>query len=498
VKLDKDTWRLRYAELDGTPLERWPEGAKHYASEDAAVTLKIAEAQLERNRTGQNTLKDLPAQCRAYFALHLVSCWGLIADPVRVRALDQTLRASLDEQARTLVEAGLIVRDAAGTLARKMKPIEQRVFVAYKGQAPLTDGGKKGKVKPRSDRETLIESGDPLLETLAEFAATQKLLTGFVANLWDATKAPVHPRYGLAGTGRTTCSKPNIQNQPRKEGVRECFVPRPGWVYSSTDYNALELCTLAQACRWLFNFSTLGDAINSGNDPHLLLAARRLAIDYEQAKARLAKGDETVIAARQIAKGPNFGYPGGMGARKFVTYMKASSGEKISEEQARKLKAEWLAQWPEMTKYFEHVAEKVPQSGFGKITHLVTDRVRGGLSFTEACNSYFQGLAADGAKAALWRIVRECYDERLSSPLFDSRVVGFVHDEFLAEHKIETAPEAAERLAVIAREEMQKFCPDVKIFCEPALMERWSKKAKTVRDASGRLVVWQPKTDKAA
>ena len=52
----------------------------------------------------------------------------------------------------------------------------------------------------------------------------------------------------------------------------------------------------------------------------------------------------------------------------------------------------------------------------------LTGRVRGRVSFTQARNTPFQGLAADGAKLALWELIRAGY-----------RVVAFIHDEILIE-----------------------------------------------------------------
>lgn len=40
-----DTWRLKYALLDGVPIEEWPEDAKKYAIDDAVTTLQVYEAQ---------------------------------------------------------------------------------------------------------------------------------------------------------------------------------------------------------------------------------------------------------------------------------------------------------------------------------------------------------------------------------------------------------------------------------------------------------------------
>src|SRR5262249_9415329 len=52
----------------------------------------------------------------------------------------------------------------------------------------------------------------------------------------------------------------------------------------------------------------------------------------------------------------------------------------------------------------------------------LTGRIRGRVGYTQARNTPFQGLAADGAALALFDLVREGF-----------RVVGFIHDEVLVE-----------------------------------------------------------------
>jgi hypothetical protein len=59
---------------------------------------------------------------------------------------------------------------------------------------------------------------------------------------------------------------------------------------------------------------------------------------------------------------------------------------------------------------------------FGSGVATLTGRVRAGVGYTQCRNTPFQGLAADGAKLAVWRLVREGY-----------LVSGFVHDEVLVE-----------------------------------------------------------------
>ena len=127
------------------------------------------------------------------------------------------------------------------------------------------------------------------------------------------------------------------------------------------------------------------------------------------------------------------------------------------------------------------------------IEQLRSGRLRGGTNYCAGCNTYFQGLAADGAKNAIWEVMKECYVD-VDSPLYGCRPVAFIHDELLVEvpEDIEARTAAADRLAEVMVSAMEKWIPDVKIAAEPAAMTRWLKGAEEVRDEQGRLMCWEP------
>ena len=70
----EDPWRLRYADLLGVPLERWPHEAKGYALEDARATWRVYAAQ--EKAAPDPVLRDQFRQAFHAFALALVSAWA--------------------------------------------------------------------------------------------------------------------------------------------------------------------------------------------------------------------------------------------------------------------------------------------------------------------------------------------------------------------------------------------------------------------------------------
>jgi|GEM_PF-757857 len=117
----------------------------------------------------------------------------------------------------------------------------------------------------------------------------------------------------------------------------------------------------------------------------------------------------------------------------------------------------------------------------------LSGRLRANASYCARHNSLFQGLAADGAKLALWRLWREKY-----------RIVNFIHDEVLIEVPIDSdLKHHAGKVREIMVGAMREVVPDVAITVEFAATDRWYKSADAVYDTSGRLVLWTPEATNA-
>lgn len=493
-----DRFRKSYALLENIPLDQWPEDARQYPIDDAVNTLRVCEAQLKECAN----LHDLPAQAHAAFCMHLGSMWGIKVDAARASAL----KADVDWHLRNIIDAAKTTGLVRGDGSKDMKAIRERVFKAYDGLPPKTDGGDIS-----TSRETLSESGDPDLEGFGELSKWEKLKT-YADALVALDGAPMNVSANpVLNTGRVSYQG-LIQLIPRKGKVRECFVPRPGRVLCSVDYAAIEMSTLAQVCLWALGFSKLAEAINADVDPHSLFAANMIGVPYDDFLKR--RKEPEFAGYRQAAKAANFGFPGMMGAPTFVA-AKKREGERVCSwthhdnqcgklgllreykgrelnaplcarcvEEAEKLRKFYLTQWPEMPAYFNWVTAQGED-----VEQFVSKRVRGGCSGPAGANTRFQGLAADGAKAALRKMTKEMYLVR-SSALYGSRLVVFAHDETLCEHDLDRAHEAGYRQAEIMVEEMRRYVPDVAVRAAPALMTKWTKEADTKFDSSGRLIPW--------
>lgn len=478
----EDTWRLRYSELYEVPLYQWPKEAQKYAEDDAIATMAVYQAQ---EAEASNLLLDEPARCRTAWMLHLMSCYGIKTNPEAVAAFVQTTERRIEEIKGLLEQHGL-VRASGSRDTKAAKALMVSVCQAKGLPIAETDGGDVS-----LDDATCKATGDPVLRAYADYSSLAKVVSTDLPILLKGVDKPIQTRFEpLLETGRTSSSKPNIQNIKRLAGMRECFRPRPGYVYVDADYGMLELCTWAQTCLWLFGRSRLAEVLNAGQDPHLDFAAQILSITYEQAKARRKIGDKEVEQNRLVSKVGNFGFPGGLGAESFVDYAASSYKVNLTVEQARELKRFWLAQWPEARAYFDYIASK-EQGDSGRISlqRFVTGSWRSNISYTVACNDPFQSLGATAATWAGYDLARACYHEQ-GHVLFGSRPVNFIHDQYLVEVlDDEHAHDRAMAVADIMVRAAKRAIPDVTPKVEPLLCRYWSKDAKAVYK-DGRLVPW--------
>lgn len=468
VVLDKGL-QCEFHRFDGIPFEEWPQEAIQYSKDDAIATRLLWEHQ-------QPTPIDADNQTAYAWALYCVSAWGMRTDEQSVADMRARLEAEKAPLVKSLTASGFLRKDGTKNVAMLATAIEN----ILKDNTPKTATGKT-----KTDAATIEACNDAAIAPYKQFVSLEKLLSTYVPLLELGTRVPINVSFNVCvQTGRTSCREPNLQNLPRAAGIRECFVPRKGHVFSSVDYTAIEMYTLAFACQQIVGYSHLAEALNKGLDPHAQIACKLLSIPYES----FDKKDKKHKEMRTLAKALNFGLPGGAGAERFRQFAADVYDVHITLDEAKKLKKQWLTWWPEVAEYHKHIAilaeQRVP------LVHLVSGRRRGAFSFTSAANSFFQGLAADGAKRALYEVVRQTYDDNTLLGRFRCRVVMFVHDEIIAEMPEHVAHECTQEVERIMLEEMRKVIPSMDVKVEPTLMRRWQKEAGPQYDASGRLVPW--------
>ncbi len=477
----EDTYRLRYGELKGIPLEQWPAEAIEYPVRDATTALGV--------RLAMHEPADTRVQSAHLWWLFQVAKHGIATDPERVGLLFEAVTNEAANIVRDLIQLGWASYDKKGELHRHTKKVQERMSKV--GIGKRTKGGQIS-----IDAEACETSGDP---DLVKYARLAKLLDVINKDSDYLLKPYVRCSYGLAETGRTTCWGPNLQNLKvevenlihacgLRLGIRECFVPRPGHVFVGADYDGLELRTVAQACLSVLGRSQLALDLNNNGDPHCRVAIGLpvlSGVTYEQAKAWHDSGDERIYKPRQTAKAANFGFPGGCGIARFIVEAKSKYDIELTEEESRQVKDAWFSGYPEFREYFSMINHLI-ESGM-PIEQLFSGRLRGGCGFTDGANTLFQGLGGDATKAAGFALTKAC---RIGDgPLRGCHPVVYVHDEFLVECPEEKAQEAAKELERIMIEAASPYLPDVPPKTKAYITKRWSKKAKRI-EKDGRLIAW--------
>lgn len=533
IKLQKGTWQLKFGELIETPMSFWPVEAQEYAVLDSHAAREVwLDQERENLARGVDYFEDEFRQSRAYFWLHLMGCWGFHTDPASVREFARKTQQNYERLRDELLESGIVKerrtkKKATGLVevsyVKKKAPVQALVIAEKrsKGQLiPLTKTAEKrialleerlqnesvparrAAIERRiakceqsivTNKDVCSRSDDPLLKKYAEFSHYEHMLKSDVPLLQMGTEHPIQAKFGLANSGRTRGTihfgKGNPQNWSTSNGMRECVTPRQGKIFAVGDFSGFELRTWSQCCLWTLGHTLMGQMLNQGMDVHLAMAARILHLPYDQAKAEFdAEPKGRVYRPRQTSKVGNFGYAGGMGYKRLVDYARLSYNVILTEEEAYDLRGYWL-QWPEAQPWLDF-HKKNFNGGQRQVKYWVSNRYRGDLNYTEMANGFFQALAADAAKAAGFLIAKACYADQ-NSPLFGSRPVLFVHDEFVVEvDDDQYASDKAHELSRLMVLGASPFLPDIPPVVEPMLGRKWSKSMKAVKDSSGRLVPW--------
>lgn len=335
-------------------------------------------------------------------------------------------------------------------------------------------------------------------------------------NRWGARECFVAPGYTEwlkkwgsfdPATGRTTVDP-------------QCYLDHPPeWVIISVDFDAFEMRTWAQCCVWMLGKPNcvLWEILNNAKRcPHIEMGTRIEgqwvdAPSWEQQYAwgyGLKKSDpKRLKGVRNLAKGPNFGLPGGMAYLRLMDYCRLGYGVVLDEEKAQLICAVWREMYPEAQPYLDEVKERLKLFRYGSrgtMEQFVSKRIRGDVGFCDGANGFFQGLASDAAKNSGIELMYEAY-ERVLSPFYGSRPLAFVHDEWLYAVRRSMLHEAGHRMRDVQVGAAQPYCPDVMLTASPAGFYRWSKaagdpvyllpnsKLSTNPDGGARLIAYEEK-----
>lgn len=493
-ELAKNSVQTSYGPLYNRPLCDYTSEQIEYSRQDAIATLRLRERQRARVQDVHD--RDVAELARKMLTLHLISVWGLRTDPAQLGVLAASAREHLEGLREAVSELGIIRANGS----KNLSVLRGLISEAYQGRPPLTEEPRPKKGAPprkkaflpqvKTSRSVLLESGDPRLETFADYGEWSSVENLVIPAFSGGVHWPIHTRFNLADTTRVTSSAPNIQNIRRKPGVRECFIPRLGHCFVAIDHTGLENATLAQVIVTHLGLRRLADFINSGGDLHCLVGAQIYGCSYSQGLAWHDAEFEPFETARSAAKPINFGRPGGAGWKTLKFIAKQIYGFDWTEAQTRGYIQAWERAVPDGREYLRWVSSH-PQDAQGRFSIQIpgTSIVRRGLPYCSAANNGFQALGAAIESKVGWAMTRE----RLTPGTVLARcaLVNFVHDEWIWEVPIGLQTQAAARLEQIMCEVPRSsgLLPDVKLQAAAKAMARWSKRARRIVQ-DGELQIW--------
>lgn len=492
--------RTGYGKFLGLPLSAYPECYKHYAKNDADVTIQLFSRILTRGLVKRD---DLAKMSRIALGLKLTSAFGMRCDPERVADLELQAKTRIDMLQGVMLEHKFM-RWERGKLTptRTMKNIHAAVAAAY----DLTDRIKDGKYvgsdirelqtqgivtdtgRMSSKKTVLEDSGDKLLESLADYGEWSAVLNKDLKIFRDATELPFHSRFGFAATTRSTSSDPNIQNFRKADGVRRCIRPQLG-AFVFSDYAGLENGTLAQTIVWALGRRGMADKISAGWDFHCDMGAHAMGITYEDMLARYKANDPEATKVRASCKPLNFGLVGFMTkATTVASYARVGYSVDLPVPKWQSLIDLWYATQHDQVAYLHEYVDSLRVSLESRSLYSVpipsTGIIRRGATRTAAANTPFQGLGAQVAGYGLYLVARA---QMLGD--MPGRACAFIHDENGTDCAPEDVPQVGYMQDKLMIQAAEALLPDVRMKVDTLASSHWSKSAKATHDKIGQLAV---------
>ncbi|MBA2762268.1 MAG: DNA polymerase I, partial [Segetibacter sp.] len=196
----------------------------------------------------------------------------------------------------------------------------------------------------------------PFVADLLNYRQLNKIITTYVYSLpkyVNPTTNKIHPTFSqvVAGTGRLSCTEPNLQNLPiRSEAgreVRKAIIPSAdNFSILSVDYNQVELRLLAA----LSNDKVMVETFRAGKDIHTTTASRLFDVE-EIAVTKDMRGK---------AKGVNFGIAYG------ITPWGLATRLKISQKEAKQIIDAYFEEFSSVKEYLERSVTESRERGFTK------------------------------------------------------------------------------------------------------------------------------------
>lgn len=236
--------------------------------------------------------------------------------------------------------------------------------------------------KPSTDEETLtnlrltVKKPDSpkaiFLDKLLELRGLEKMYKTYIEGWHEKTQDDdrLHGRFLIHGTtsGRLSSAEPNAQQIPKTSvdpNIKKQLVAPKGTLYIASDFSQAELRIMAH----LSGDETYLNAFNSGQDPHLAIAATKYHIPYDEALKIYEDENhpEHKIwkVRRKQAKQIAFGLIYGIGAKLLAVKLSdPKSGIIVTPEEAQKEMDIFFGQHPKLKTFLKKQEKFLRKNGY--------------------------------------------------------------------------------------------------------------------------------------
>lgn len=210
------------------------------------------------------------------------------------------------------------------------------------------------------------------LDSLLELRGLEKMYKTYIKGWHEKTQDDdrLHGRFLIHGTtsGRLSSAEPNAQQIPKTSvdpNIKKQLVAPKGTLYIASDFSQAELRIMAH----LSGDETYLNAFNSGQDPHLAIAATKYHVPYEEAlkiyEDENHPDHKIWKVRRKQAKQIAFGLIYGIGAKLLAVKLSdPKSGIIVTPEEAQKEMDIFFGQHPKLKTFLKKQEKFLRKNGY--------------------------------------------------------------------------------------------------------------------------------------
>lgn len=210
------------------------------------------------------------------------------------------------------------------------------------------------------------------LDSLLELRGLEKMYKTYIKGWHEKTQDDdrLHGRFRIHGTtsGRLSSAEPNAQQIPKTSvdpNIKKQLVAPKGTLYIASDFSQAELRIMAH----LSGDETYLNAFNSGQDPHLAIAATKYHVPYEEAlkiyEDENHPDHKIWKVRRKQAKQIAFGLIYGIGAKLLAVKLSdPKSGIIVTPEEAQKEMDIFFGQHPKLKTFLKKQEKFLRKNGY--------------------------------------------------------------------------------------------------------------------------------------